>query len=336
MNLIYKKPSKETKKAIFKAISNSDKDIENSYFKEAEDKITTITSHNHSKLVNSGNSAIMIAVNHSKGPILIPDQGGWNGVKQIANFLKKETIIFKTNQGLVSTDYIDEAISTDEFKNLEDNYKEPATLFLSSFAGYTAEQPIKEISKWCDEKGILLVEDASGGITDPKKLLSNGKYSDIIVCSTGSPKIVNVGYGGFISSNNPKLFEESKLLLKTFKVNSAIAKGIATELDFGEHGFKTAIKACEYLKNNLPNVIHQDKRGINIIISNKNPKKLSMKLRNEFYLEGRSIITRCPNYNRLKEKGIAIEIKNLANESLTKDNLDSIINIISKNINSFS
>ena len=42
------------------------------------------------------------------------------------------------------------------------------------------------------------------------------------------------------------------------------------------------------------------------------------------------MITKCPNYNRLKEKAVAIEIKNLDISCLEKDNLDEIIEIIKK------
>ena len=36
-------------------------------------------------------------------------------------------------------------------------------------------------------------------------------------------------------------------------------------------------------------------------------------------------ITTCPNYNRIKQKAIAVEIKNLDYECLKKENLDKII-----------
>ena len=42
------------------------------------------------------------------------------------------------------------------------------------------------------------------------------------------------------------------------------------------------------------------------------------------------MINKCPNYNRLKIKGVAIEIKNLDYSELNKENLDNIIEIISK------
>ena len=57
-----------------------------------EELICDITSHNYSHVVNSGNSAIMIAINSIDGPILIPNQGGGRGVKKIASVLNKDII----------------------------------------------------------------------------------------------------------------------------------------------------------------------------------------------------------------------------------------------------
>ena len=40
------------------------------------------------------------------------------------------------------------------------------------------------------------------------------------------------------------------------------------------------------------------------------------------------MVTKCPNYNRLKEKGVALEIKNLDISSLKKENLNEIIETV--------
>ena len=91
---------------------------------------------------------------------------------------------------------------------------------------------------------------------------------------------------------------------------------------------KTKEKTTEE-KTNF-NVFHKDKRGINVIIETEDSKSLSYKLRQEFLLDSHGMITKCPNYNRLKEKAIAIEIKNLHIPCLKRDNLDEIIGILKK------
>ena len=87
MNLQFKKPSKETQMAMSKVASGEDNQ---DYHSLAEEKLASITNHRYAKLVNSGNSAILAAMNSIDGAILIPDQGAWNGFKQIAKFLNKD------------------------------------------------------------------------------------------------------------------------------------------------------------------------------------------------------------------------------------------------------
>jgi len=321
LKLAYKKPSKITQINMSSSCIglNNGED----YNQKACDKIKKFTKHDSCKLVNSGNSAIFIAMNNVKGDIIIPDQGAWHGFKQIAKFLGKNLVTVKTYYGLVKTDFLDEIL---------DDISEGSALFLTSLAAYTAEQDMKSISKYCRDNGILLVEDVSGSIGDTHEHLCNGFYSDVIVGSTGEPKIVNVGNGGFISTSIPNFFKDSNILLKSFKCDKITCVGIYNELNFAKSNFVNTVNACNILKKGINNVMHPDKRGINVIFQNDNAKELSWKLRDSFDVEGRGIITRCPNYNRLKIKGIALEVKNLDVKCLTKNNLKSIIDIIN-NIN---
>lgn len=334
MNLKFKKPSKETQMAMSKvAIGEDSQD----YHPLAEEKLTNFTNHKYAKLVASGNSAILSAMNSIDGAILIPDQGAWNGFKQIADFLNKDLIMLKTNQGLIDLDNLMESIISlsQEDRINSDDEDNMSALFLTSFAAYTAEQDIKEISDIAHRNNLLVVEDASGAITDSKGKLANGNYSDIIIGSTGSPKIVNVEDGGFITTNDDAVFLKSKLPLKSTKASNITACGIYNELDFARSTLNKTIDACAYLKKIIEDetdfeVFHADKRGINVIIKTEDPKSLSYKLRQEFALDSHGMITKCPNYNRLKEKAVALEIKNLDISCLEKDNLDAIISVLNK------
>ena len=186
MNLKFKKPSKETQLAMSEVAGGKNRDID--YQKIAQEKLAGMTNHKFSKLLSSGNAAIFTAMNAIDGAIMIPDQGAWNGFKQIARFLNKDLIVVKTDKGLITQEYLSEILNSSS--NI-------GALFLTSFAAYTAEQDISGISDFLREKDIMLVEDASGAIGDD--ILADGKYSDIIIGSTGSPKIVNVEDGGFNS-----------------------------------------------------------------------------------------------------------------------------------------
>ena len=329
MNLKFKTPSKETQMAMSNVARGEDNQ---DYHSLAEEKLVKITNQSHAKLVNSGNSAILAAMNSIDGAILIPDQGAWNGFKQIAIFLKKDLITVKTDKGLIDLNELNESIissSNDNVIDLDDENNKSA-LFLTSFAAYTAEQDLKAIYDFAHENNILVVEDASGAIGDYENRLANGNYSDIIIGSTGSPKIVNVEDGGFITTNDDGFFDKSKLLLKTNKASNITACGIYNELDFAKDNLKKTIESCSYLKEAIEyetsfNVFHKDKRGINVILETEDPKSLSYKLRQEFVLDSHGMITKCPNYNRLKEKAVALEIKNLDIECLNQDNLDEII-----------
>ena len=288
MNLKFKKPSKDTQMAMAKVASGEDNQ---DYQRLAEEKLVDIVNHKFAKLVNSGNSAILSAMNSIDGAILIPDQGAWNGFKQIANFLNKDLITVKTNQGLVDLDYLNESIissSKDNMIDLDDENKKSA-LFLTSFAAYTAEQDIKEISDFIHKNNL-----------------------DFLI-----------------------LFDKSKLLLKTNKASNITACGIYNELDFAQENLEKSIDSCLYLKEKIKNetgfeVFHTDKRGINVIIKTDDPKSLSYKLRQEFVLDSHGMITKCPNYNRLKEKAVALEIKNLHMSCLNHENLDSIVDTLKR------
>ena len=313
IKLKYRKPHQETIKLIQKnLIENKDYSI------ETEDKIKKLTKHENVKLVNSGNSAILSSMNNIKGDIIIPNQGAWHGFKQSARFLDKTIHLIDTEKGLVKKSFLDEI----------DNLSEGSGLFITSFAGYSGEQDMKSISRYCKANGIILIEDASGGIGDPDGKLSNGKYSDVIIGSAGSPKIVNAGSGGFISTDIPDFFKDSKFLLNSQKANIQTICGMYKEIDYANDNFIKTCQACDYIKRNLnKNIVHKDKRSLNIIFECENNKEVVNILRDKFVLDEHSMITICPNYNRLKLKGFSLEIKNLNYDFLSVDTLDYIIDI---------
>ena len=73
----FKEPSNKTKEVMSEvAKGNIDTDFE----REVEAKINKITNHKFVKLTNSGNASIFLAIASTEGPIIIPDQGGWNGL----------------------------------------------------------------------------------------------------------------------------------------------------------------------------------------------------------------------------------------------------------------
>lgn len=322
MELYAKKPSTEAIKAMAEAVNKYASGDKYDLIKSAEEEICNITNHEYAKVVNSGNSAILAVMSSFKDKIMVPDQGGWSGFTKTARFLGLELIHLPTNYGLINPSIIKDKILK----------YQPEALFLTSFAGYTAEQPMKEIFDVCEEEGVVLVEDASGALGDEKSCLANGKHSHVIVASTGSPKIVNVGYGGFISCDNIDIFE-NKHILKTLRADHITCAGISVEITKSTDILSKTISSCHYIKNELFNVIHPDKRGVNVIIKVDESKKFARKLRSDLKVHGGSMITRCPLYNRVLDDAVALEIKNIDIHCLTPENLDIIIKTVQESGN---
>ena len=308
----FKTPSTETLEIMSKVAKGN---IEKDYEKSCIEKIMDLTAKENVKITSSGNNSIFIALSAVEGDIIIPDQGAWHGFKQIAKFLNKNIITLKTDSGLINTDYLNDL-----------DIEESSALIFTSFAGYTAEQNIKSINKYCRDNDILTIEDASAGIGDRKNKL--GKDSDIILASTGSPKIINVGSGGLIATDMKEIFQKTSLPQKLSKTSQIVCSGIDSELNNVDKKLELSLNATEHVKKHIPNALYAGKRGINVIIPHENAKSICWDLKKTLTTDKSGFITTCPNYNRIKEKAICIEIKNLDYSCLKKENLNEIIDTV--------
>jgi len=323
MELFYRRPSTETRNAMCKTAKNL-KHVAGGNYEEislAKDALKKLTQHETVHIVNSGNSSIMAVMSCFKDKVMIPDQGGWYGFRKMAEFFGVETLKLPTNLGLVNVEELDEILTINH----------PEALFLTSFAGYTAEQPMQDIYEICEENEVILVEDASGGIGDPEGKLGNGNHAHVIVGSTGSPKTVNIGNGGFLSTNNSEISDSASYLLKVLKADPVTCAGIASEAKNAGEIFEKTTAATMKLKNEVSNfreVIHQTERGLNIIIPDRNQKLFGSRIRQKLNVHGGSIVSLAPNYNRVKTRAVCLELKNLDVNCLTPANLDEILNII--------
>ena len=312
----FKRPSNKTLQIMSEtAKGNPEKDYE----KTCIEKIRELTTKENVKMTSSGNNSIFIALSAVEGDIIIPDQGGWHGFKQIAKFLNKNIVTLKTDDGLINTSYLDE---------LEVN--ESSALIFTSFAGYTAEQDVKAINEYCRNNGILTIEDASAGIGDSEKRL--GIVSDIILASTGSPKMINAGSGGFIASNDEEIFKKTTLPQKLSKTTQIVCSGIDSELDNVKENLEVTLNATEHLKKHIPNTLHASKRGLNVIIPHDNAKSICWDLKKTLTTDKSGFITTCPNYKRVKKKAICVEIKNLDYCCLEEKYLDKIISEVTRQL----
>jgi hypothetical protein len=265
--------------------------------------LSDITKHKHVRLVQRGNAAIFCALCIVKriNPrpfILIPDQGGWISFQTYPKMLGFETRTVNTNRGLI--DLID----------LEKKAESGAALLVTSFAGYFAEQPMKYISKICRRYNCLLIEDASGAVGDED--LCDGDYSDIIVGSFGKWKPINVEYGGFITAAKKDYFESAREIFSTTN-HYPKYDVLLDKLKNAKARVKAMVKEAEKVKEDLAKrfpdirIIHKDLRGLNVVVRYVNEaEKEDIQ---EYCDEKGHDYLECPQYIRIDEDAISIELK---------------------------
>jgi len=209
-------------------------------------------------ILPSGNAAICVSSKiikdiYGESNVLVPDMGGWKGFITYSKMFNLNPIKIKTELGIIDPSTLDECIKKYQAKGL----------FLTSLAGYLTPQPLKEIKKVCEENEILFVEDASG------KVGGDCGYGDIIVCSTGAPKIINCEYGGFIGIDKKikdhlkelgKL-EELKSFLKTYKTFN-IFGSMKEETLRARKTYKKCVYLSDIIKEEMENAYFEGKEGV--------------------------------------------------------------------------
>jgi hypothetical protein len=259
------------------------------------------------RLVNRGNAAIFCALamvrsankpGSERNTILIPDQGGWISFETYPPLLGFDVVKVKTDRGII------------DLADLKNKSSSAAAFIVTSFAGYFAEQQIRDISAVCHGAGCLLIEDASGAIGDA--VLCDGGYSDIIVASFGEHKPVDNGYGGFVAANDKGLFASASVafsLTNFFEDYSVLLeklKEVPARLDFF---FAKQEQVKRDMKRLGVEVLHPRSRGLNVIVK---PKDDEEKRKVSDYCEEQGLETvACPKYIRVEEPAISIEIKRL-------------------------
>ncbi|MBP2143277.1 hypothetical protein J2127_000418 [Methanococcus voltae] len=287
---------------------------------------------------NSQNSNLENCVN-----AIIPDMGAWNGFKNYSELLNFDIISLKTEDGVINPKYLKTFFENLVYEQSNESIPKDIlnVLFITSSVGYLQSQKIKEIAELCNEYNVILFEDISG------KVGGNCGYGDVVVCSTGSPKIINCEYGGFFglsndfmelvdkSENSKKIKDSAKKILKTYKIPN-IYGSIKYETLNAKKTYQKYVEYCMYLKEKINGSEFINQEGISLFINSKNPNKFSKQINEHIKLSnGKSLVTKCPNQNRILKDGVVLEIKKLDLNHISIENLDeicSIINEISKQI----
>ncbi|WP_456471688.1 hypothetical protein [Methanocaldococcus sp.] len=249
----------------------------------------------------SGNAAIFLVLSLIDS-ITVPDVGGWKKVIEFSKILNKKVSFIKTNHGIV--------------EDVEGKY-----LYLTTLSGYLAKQDMKEIKKKCEEENFL-IEDISGGIG------GDCGYGDIVICSTGEPKILNCGYGGFLGIAEEIKFKKIDDIIKSFKTKNYYGL-LIEELLNAKECYKTYVKSNFKIKKHIDRAYFKDKEGLSVFIEHNNPKELSKKINSLIKLNSKkSLTTMCPNYNRIDVKGLVFETKKIDYRELSNKNINKIIKIL--------
>lgn len=239
-----------------------------------------LTDKSYIYLLESGDTAIKQSIKiANKKFTLIQDQGGWFLYKKLPNITE-----LKTNYGILN------------LKDLKEKVNENSVLIINSLTGYFAEQPMNKISEICKEKKCFLINDVSGSIGT-----EIAKIGDIILGSFGKYKPINLEYGGFIASDNKLDINEN--------FNKDILPKLKEKLQQLPQRLKKLKQLANKVKSDLSNlnILHKTSNGINVIIAYKTEKEKNKILK--YCQENNLEYKLCPNYIKVNEKAVSIEIK---------------------------
>ena len=177
-------------------------------------------------------------------------------------------------------------------------------LILCEPAGYITSHEGKESD--IRENSKFLILDISGSIG--KNYVKNFN-ADIIICSFGEHKPLDVGHGGFFATNDKKIYYAAKDLFEAFKVQD-FEKEVLDKLNNLDKKYEN----YERIKKRIVQDLQKEKiqlvyGGINVFAKFKNKDQQRLI---ERYLDKHSIpYLMCPKYHRVNEEGISIEIKRM-------------------------
>jgi aspartate aminotransferase-like enzyme len=315
-----RKPSALARDAMVEASENQSKEFQTETIESCKEALSKTTRHDQAEITGRGGEAIGMVLSALGGGIMFPDQGIWGGAPKHCEGRGITHFYLKTNLGLIEPEALKKAI--------EDN--QPKALLITSFAGYIAEQDVRELSMICRERGVILIEDVSASIGD--RILADGRFADVIVGSVRTPKLLNLPSGGFITSNNRGFMERIREHTKQFKPNPVMCAGITAELKHAQNTIDNLEGVSESLKIQLDGVIHRGKRGLCVgLLHDEEPKRLAKKARGDglVTITGRSLLSTCPRYDRFLESGAVVELKKLDPKSIGEAELKYISETIS-------
>ena len=173
-------------------------------------------------------------------------------------------------------------------------------------------------------KGIVSIEDISGVFPD-----KDFGWADVIYCSTGSPKILECGYGGFVGISSDINLEESEKIMSFSKLPESYFLKLNDEIENAQEKLNTLRNMAQIFQKSSLEIPYKESKSVSVFVKDENPTK-SLELLNEKIRPktGKSLFTKCPRYDRIKEKGFVIETIKLY--GMEKDEVKEISEKIEK------
>ncbi len=312
-------PSQSAREAMAEA-GQCGKEEKFKLVEEAEAVLSKAAGRSRVEIMGSGGEAVEAALSQVEGPVLLPDQGIWAGTPKTCKKLGAPFNYFETTLGLIDPETLGEAIDAAGAK----------TVFITSLAGYMAEQDVRGISDVCKSQGAVLVVDASPTIGGWKPAGYGG--AGIVLGSAREPKLLNLPGGGFITSEDPGFMEQISGA-NTYTPDPVMCAGISGALRDAGDTFSGLIRVSDKLKSLLPGgVIHKDGRGVSVGLLCEEPKTLANEARQMGLVTGagRSLLSTCPRYDRFLVPGLVVELKKLDPAFLGSAELEQISSVLSE------
>ncbi len=302
----------ESLKEILPSVKDKEEGLE--YKSSIENKLKEELNAKKIFFLSSASAGIHLIYKMYKN-ILIQDQGIWKGYYDIAKYYDVNLITIKSNYGILQDDLLEDYI---------EKYS-PQALIIQSLSGYIAHQNVKDLYKVCKRNNVALINDISGSIF--LKDISTCKYSDILICSTGKPKLLNIGFGGFIATNLD--IKNYKRFLYAFKVPNIYYRYLNDEIQIAKERLKKLIYYAKIFKEEIDLCLHKDRIGICIGIKYNKPEDLIKRFK--FKLDDRSsLITLCPNISRFNAKGFVLELKKIDVLKIEEEMMIKLLNHVKK------
>lgn len=194
--------SKLEKKYVSDVLEKNWLSINGFHTKIFEKKFAKLTGRKYSLAVQSGTAALHLAMKTLNcgidDNVIIPDYTCVSSISSVVQ-CNSTPIIVDIEKDTLGIDYnlLEKTIK---------KYK-PKALQLVHVYGYPARDTIK-ICKLCKKYDIYLIEDASESLGAEIKGKKIGSFGDISIFSTRSEKMIGVGEGGIISTDNSFLFKK--------------------------------------------------------------------------------------------------------------------------------